>query len=271
MTQQLYVIDSFADRPFAGNPAAVCLLPASRPDAWLQAVAREMSLSETAFLLSRPDGDFSLRWFTPSVEVRLCGHATLASAHMLWETGALPQGRPAIFTTLSGELIGRRAGDWIEMDFPRLDFRAAPPPPALVEAVDSPFVASGMGGDLNWLVELINEDAVRAARPNFALLSTIPVQGVIVTARSDDSRYDFVSRYFAPACGVDEDPVTGSAHCALGPYWASKLGRGELTGYQASERGGVVGVVVRNGRVLLRGQARTISRVELLAEPGEPK
>lgn len=264
MSLTLNVVDAFTNCPFTGNPAAVCVLPAARDDAWMQLVAREMNLSETAFL--HPiEGGFSLRWFTPTIEVKLCGHATLASAHTLWETGALASDAAARFHTQSGWLACRRAGDWIEMDFPALPIEAAEPPPALLEGLDAKpmFVGKAV---LNWLVELSSERAVRDVRPNYQRLGELPVQGIIVTARADSPEFDFVSRYFAPASGVNEDPVTGSAHCALGPYWKTKLGKSDLIGNQVSARGGVVKVGVRGERVLLGGQAVTVSRVELMAD-----
>lgn len=263
MSHTLHVVDAFTHRPFAGNPAAVCVLAAPADETWMRLVAREMNLSETAFLHPTAGG-WSLRWFTPTVEVKLCGHATLASAFTLWETGVLPPDQPARFHTLSGWLTCRRDGDWIEMDFPALPVTAAEPPPALLAGlgVEPKFVGNA---GFKWLVELADETAVRAVRPDFQKLAALPVQGIIVTARADTAEFDFVSRYFAPASGVNEDPVTGSAHCALGPYWQVKLGRADFTAYQASERGGLVKVGVRGDRVLLRGQAVMMSRVDLRA------
>jgi PhzF family phenazine biosynthesis protein len=264
MSLTLHVIDAFTNRPFAGNPAAVCVLPAPRDDAWMQRVAREMNLSETAFL--EPDGGaFSLRWFTPSAEVDLCGHATLASAHALWENGVLQKNESAKFQTKSGTLTCRRDGEWIEMDFPALKIERSDAPFALAEGLGTMPVFVGRTS-LNWLVEVADEKSVRELRPDFRRLAELPVQGICVTARSDAHEFDFVSRFFAPACGIDEDPVTGSAHCALGPYWAEKLGRNDLVGFQASERGGIVRAGARGDRVLLGGQAVTVSRVELLRE-----
>jgi PhzF family phenazine biosynthesis protein len=254
-------IDAFADRPFAGNPAAVCLLPGPRDDRWLQAVAMEMNLSETAFLLREGDG-FRLRWFTPAVEVDLCGHATLASAHFLWEEGLLRPNQPARFHTRSGLLTAERSGDWIELDFPALPTEPSPAPPGLVEAlsVSPTFVGKSR---FDYLLELESEAALRALRPNFTLLETVAARGIIVTARAA-APYDFVSRFFAPQSGVNEDPVTGSAHCALGPYWASRLGKNELLAFQASARGGVVKVRAAGDRVRLGGRAITVLRGELL-------
>jgi predicted PhzF superfamily epimerase YddE/YHI9 len=262
MSLTLHVVDAFTDRPFAGNPAAVCLLDAARDAAWMQLVAREMNLSETAFL--HPiEGGFALRWFTPTVEVKLCGHATLASAHALWETGALAADQPARFHTLSGWLTCCRTDGWIEMDFPAQPVVEAAPPPALLDGLRVTPRFTGNAG-LHWLTELADEAAVRAVQPDFGRLAELPAQGVIVTARSTAPDFDFVSRYFAPASGVNEDPVTGSAHCALGPYWQAKLGRADFRARQVSARGGVVRVGVRGERVLLGGQAVTVSRVEML-------
>lgn len=221
-----------------------------------------MNLSETAFL-HRIEGGFSLRWLTPAVEVKLCGHATLASAFALWETGALRPDESARFSTLSGWLTCRRDGAWIEMDFPAVTAAPAAAPAGLAEALGADVEWVGSNG-MDYLVEVRDEATVRALNPNFTALSTLPVRGVIVTARSSTPEFDFVSRFFAPAAGVNEDPVTGSAHCALGPYWRSKLGRDSFTAFQASARGGAVRLTVVGDRVLLRGQAVMISRVELL-------
>jgi PhzF family phenazine biosynthesis protein len=256
-------VDAFTDMPFAGNPAAVCLLPAPRDEGWMQNVAREMNLSETAFLVRQADG-YSLRWFTPSVEVALCGHATLASAHVLWEEGHLPSVQPARFHTKSGLLTGERAGAWIELDFPAKREEPAPAPTGLVDAlgVTPKYVGRNQ---FDYLVEVDREATVRRLAPNHTALATLPVRGVIVTSRADSPGYDFVSRFFAPGSGVPEDPVTGSAHCALGPYWQSRLGKSDLVAYQASPRGGVVRVRVAGERVKLGGKAVTVLRGELLA------
>lgn len=255
-------VDAFTDTPFAGNPAAVCLLPAPHDEGWMQNVAREMNLSETAFLVREADG-YSLRWFTPSVEVALCGHATLASAHVLWEDGHLPATQQARFHTKSGLLTGDRAGEWIELDFPAKREEAAPAPAGLAEALG--VTARYVGrNQFDYLVEVDDEPTVRSLAPNHAALATLPVRGVIVTSRADSPGYDFVSRFFAPGSGVPEDPVTGSAHCALGPYWQSRLGKSDLVAYQASPRGGVVRVRVAGERVKLGGKAVTVLRGELL-------
>lgn len=264
MSEILYVVDAFASRPFSGNPAAVCILDAERADEWMQLVAREMNLSETAFL--RPDRHgYHLRWFTPVAEVDLCGHATLASAFTLWYTGTIAKDDEARFNTRSGLLTCRRAGDWIEMDFPRTDPVEDTAPADLICALGGEPIAAGRIGTAKWLVELADADAVRNLHPDFGRIAAMSVHGVIVTATSDNASCDFVSRYFAPAVGVNEDPVTGSAHCALAPFWAARLGRTELLGYQASARGGFVRTALRGERVLLQGQAQMIGRVELIA------
>jgi PhzF family phenazine biosynthesis protein len=258
----LHVIDAFTDRPFGGNPAAVCLLDQPADECWMKQVAREMNLSETAFL--HPiEGGFSLRWLTPAVEVKLCGHATLASAFVLWETGVLKPEEEAHFHTLSGWLRCWRDGDAIAMDFPAKVCEAAPVPDGLAEAIGCEILTCGLNG-MDYLVEVADETTLRGLKPNFTALSALPVRGVIVTCRGDGKPYDFLSRFFAPAAGVNEDPVTGSAHCALGPFWQAKLGKSDFTAYQASERGGIVNLGVRDDRVILRGKAVRISRVELM-------
>ncbi|MBI4881603.1 MAG: PhzF family phenazine biosynthesis protein [Planctomycetes bacterium] len=258
----IHQVDAFTARPFSGNPAAVMLLPEPRDERWMQLVAREMNLSETAFLVRR-DGGYDLRWFPPAVEVELCGHATLASAHVLWETGELPADQPARFFTRSGVLTAERQGGRIVLDFPATPAEAAEPPRGLVEAVGISPVRVGRNR-FDYLLEVEGDAAVRQARPDFGALGLVEARGVIVTSRSASPEFDFVSRFFAPRVGVNEDPVTGSAHCALGPYWSASLEKRELVGFQASARGGVVGVEVRGERVLLKGQAVTVWRGELL-------
>jgi PhzF family phenazine biosynthesis protein len=254
-------VDAFTAKPFAGNPAAVCVLPDGREASWMQSVAREMNLSETAFLLRQADG-YQLRWFTPVVEVDLCGHATLAAAHALWEEGHVPPAAQARFHTRSGLLTAQRNGDWIEMDFPATLEKPEQAPDGLVEALGANPNYIGRN-KFDYIVELDSEDTVRRLKPNFALLEKITVRGVIVTSRA--AEYDFISRFFAPAAGINEDPVTGSAHCCLGPFWSARLHRTEFLAYQASVRGGVVRVRLAGDRVLLGGQAVTVLRGELLA------
>jgi PhzF family phenazine biosynthesis protein len=254
-------VDAFTDKPFAGNPAAVCVLAEARDASWMQSVAREMNLAETAFLLPQADG-YQLRWFTPAVEVDLCGHATLASAHALWEEGRLPLTDQARFHTRSGLLTARRIGDWIEMDFPATPDRPSPAPDGLIDALGASPKYIGKSA-FDYIVELDSEDTVRQLKPDLTLLGKITVRGVIVTSRA--AEYDFVSRFFGPAVGIPEDPVTGSAHCCLGPFWGARLNKTEFVAYQASARGGVVRVRLEGDRVLLGGQAVTVLRGELLA------
>ena len=262
MSQEIYQVDAFTNKPFAGNPAAVCIMEQAAEDEWMQAIAAEMNLSETAFLLSEKDG-YQLRWFTPAVEVDLCGHATLASAHILWETGVLPQDRPARFYTRSGPLGAARKQNWIELDFPAEPEEKAQIPENLAAAlgVTPNYVGKNR---FDYLIEVDSAADLRNLNPDFNLMAGIACRGFIVTCMSDTTEYDFISRFFAPAAGVDEDPVTGSAHCCLGPYWGKKLGRDELTGYQASRRGGIVRVRLGNGRVYLEGQAVTVMRGEII-------
>jgi PhzF family phenazine biosynthesis protein len=255
-------VDAFTDRPFAGNPAAICLLTEEREDQWMQAVAAEMNLSETAFLLEQDDG-YRLRWFTPKIEVDLCGHATLASAHVLWSEGRVPLGEEIRFHTNSGLLKACRHGDLIELDFPSESEYQIAPLPGLLESLGVPARYVGKNR-FDFLVELASEEELRGMAPDFAQLGRIEVRGVIVTSRSASPDYDFVSRFFAPWAGIDEDPVTGSAHCCLGPYWQQQLGKSEMTAFQASARGGVVQVRILGDRVMLGGRAVTVMKGELL-------
>ena len=261
MAHTLHVIDAFTSVPFKGNPAAVCIVDQPSDDGWMQLVAREMNLSETAFVRPIDDG-YHLRWFTPGAEVKLCGHATLASAFTLWLTGALSLNAEARFQTLSGWLTCRREGDWITMDFPAKPVTPCDVPAGLADALGCELGFVGLNG-MDYLVEVADAAVVRKLTPNFTALSALPVRGVIVTSVSDEPEVDFLSRFFAPAVGVNEDPVTGSAHCALGPYWAAKLGKTDMVGHQVSARGGMVKVGVRSDRVLLSGQAVLVSEVTL--------
>ncbi|PYP39331.1 MAG: oxidoreductase [Gemmatimonadetes bacterium] len=264
MPLRITQVDAFTNRPFAGNPAAVCILPRAAEAPWMLNVAREMNLAETAFLVRQTDG-YDLRWFTPAVEVDLCGHATLASAHVLWEEGHLKPDSQARFHTKSGLLTADRRDSWIELDFPATPATAAPPPAGLVEAlgVTTKFVGRSR---FDFLVEVENESTVRALAPDLGALGRVEARGVIVTSRANGkSEYDFVSRFFAPQSGVPEDSVTGSAHCALMPYWSAKLGKSYLVAYQASARGGVLRLRLDGDRVRLGGQAVTVLRGELTA------
>jgi predicted PhzF superfamily epimerase YddE/YHI9 len=263
MGQPFVVVDAFTDRAFAGNPAAVCVLAEPADERWMRSVAAEMNLSETAFLHPE-DGGYRLRWFTPTVEVNLCGHATLASAHVLWESERLPRDAEIRFATHSGLLTAKRDGAFINLDFPAMLVAPCPPLPGLVAAlgVEPRWVGKH---DRDYLLELPSEAAVRALDPDFRALASLPLRVVAVTARADTPPFDFISRFFAPGSGIDEDPVTGSAHCALGPFWAERLGKTDLFAHQASARGGSLRVSHRGSRVILGGQAVTISRGEILA------
>ncbi len=266
MSLPLLQIDAFTSEPFRGNPAAVCLMDAPRPDDWMQNVAAEMNLSETAFVLPQADG-FGLRWMTPVAEVNLCGHATLAAAHALWETGRLAATDTARFHTRSGLLTAVRDGDRpgvIELNFPTVAAEPVTPPPGLIEAlgVTAPRYV-GRGGT-DYVVEVGSEAEVRGLAPDFVELATVECRGVTVTAAGTPGVADFVSRFFAPKVGINEDPVTGSAHCRLVPYWAAKLGRTSMVAHQVSSRGGVLFVRLDGDRVRLAGQAVTVLRGELL-------
>lgn len=255
-------VDAFTDRPFAGNPAAVCLLADERDAEWMQAVAAEMNLSETAFVRPLEDG-FDLRWFTPAVEVDLCGHATLASAHALWSEEIVGNDSPIRFHTRSGLLECVQRGELIEMDFPATSAEPVPATQALAEALGVEPSWTG-GSEFDRLVLVDSAATLRSLQPDFARLKAVPVRGVIVTSASDDSRFDFLSRFFGPAVGIDEDPVTGSAHCCLAPFWSERLAKTEMTAFQASSRGGVVHVRVAGERVYLAGNAVTVLRGELV-------
>jgi len=261
---QIIQVDAFTDKPFHGNPAAVCVLTHSADPSWMQNVAREMNLSETAFLQGREkEGEYDLRWFTPAAEVDLCGHATLASAHTLWEGGYVKPGEKICFYTKSGLLTAEKEDDWIILDFPAEPATEMAVLPQIVDAFQTVPVFAGQNR-MDYLVELENAEAVRRLRPNMSILESLDVRGIIVTAQSDETSYDFISRFFAPRFGVPEDPVTGSAHCCLGPYWKQRLGKTDMIGYQASARGGLVLVNVGTSRVRLGGKAVTVLKAELI-------
>ena len=262
MALRIVQVDAFTSTPFHGNPAAVCVLPAPAEEKWMQAVAAEMNLSETAFL-HREEGGFRLRWFTPTLEVDLCGHATLASAHVLWEDGHLPRGERARFFSKSGPLTADARDGFIELDFPASATRPAQAPADLVQGLGVALDFVGVT-PFDYLVEVASEEIVRALRPDMSALARVDTRGIIVTARANTAKYDFVSRFFGPRAGVPEDPVTGSAHCALGPYWKSRLGKDVFFAHQASLRGGDVRVEVSGDRVKLGGQAITVLRGELV-------
>lgn len=255
-------MDAFTDQPFKGNPAAVCLLDREVNEAWMQAVAAEMNLSETAFVgADRGDGVLPLRWFTPATEVDLCGHATLASAHALWQEAEVPAAAEIRFTTRSGVLTAREEGGEIQLDFPATPPTPAEAPAGLEEALGVPLRQVGRSR-FDYLVEVGSEREVRELEPDLWKLRSVATRGVIVTAAAAPP-YDFVSRFFAVAVGVDEDPVTGSAHCCLSPFWSQRLGRTDLIGFQASRRGGVVRTRLKGDRVVLGGRAVTVLRGEL--------
>jgi PhzF family phenazine biosynthesis protein len=268
MAIRINQVDAFTDRRFGGNPAAVCVLTEPADERWMQNVAAEMNLSETAFAWRLGSGSkFSLRWFTPNVEVDLCGHATLATAHILWEDGHIARSEPALFQTRSGLLTAQHTPQGIALDFPSepvaSELATGPERAILDEAIDAPIRFAGRNR-FDILVELASEAEVRALKPDFRQLARLAIRGIIVTSRSDAQEFDFVSRFFAPKVGIDEDPVCGSAHCCLGPYWAERVGRRELVGHQVSRRGGVVRVRIDGPRVALIGKAVTVLRAELV-------
>lgn len=250
---EVFHVAAFARNPHEGNMAAVCLLNEPASPHWMQSVAASMNYSETAFVHPEKEA-FSLRWFTPKTEVALCGHATLAAAHVLFEKSASLES--VVFQTLGGKLTATKRGMMVELNFPSQN--AAPFSQENISALGAEPVWVGKAGS-DLLVQLENESAVRRLAPDLETICKWPFRGVIVTSRSEDQQFDFVSRFFAPAIGIDEDPVTGSAHCALGPFWGTRLGKDELTGFQASARGGVVSVRLRGPRVLLAGPAVVVS------------
>jgi PhzF family phenazine biosynthesis protein len=258
---RLFQIDAFADSAFTGNPAAVCLLDRDVDAQWMRALAGEMNLSETAFVRRQGD-EWSLRWFTPAIEVDLCGHATLATAHALLEEGLLQREETGRFHTRSGVLTAAFDGDLIELDFPATVARRCEPPGELIEGLGVQPM-SVLRNQFDYLVELATEEDVRALQPDLDMLRRLSVRGVIVTSRASMAGFDFVSRFFAPACGIDEDPVCGSAHCALGPYWAPRFNKTTMMAQQASRRGGVLRVILAGDRVRLAGRAVTVLRGDL--------
>jgi PhzF family phenazine biosynthesis protein len=263
MNQIITQVDAFTNSPFTGNPAAVCVLDSPKSELWMQNIAQEMNLSETAFVVKQNDG-FNLRWFTPTVEVPLCGHATLASAHVLWSQGHLFLNQEAHFYTKSGILIAKLENDWIQLDFPVNLSQTVTAPPELSQVLGVSY-KSVFENSLGYLVEVESEQLVREMQPNFQQMKTLPKADIIVTSiANSDSEYDFVSRFFAPGLGINEDPVTGAAHCCLAPFWRDKLGKDRFLAYQASRRGGVVKVYYPGkNRVFISGQAVTVMRGEL--------
>ena len=262
MSQKIVTIDAFTDKPFSGNPAAVCLMAEAAEESWMQSIASEMNLSETAFLYPSGNG-YHLRWFTPAAEVELCGHATLATAHLLYQDGHLAPEETALFHTLSGKLTASLNGSQIELDFPVTPAVQCEPPLGLIDALGVEPIYVGRD-QYDLLAELRDADAVRELSPDFGKMLKVKARGIMVTAKSDQAEYDFISRFFAPAVGINEDPVTGSAHCMAGPYWQEKLGKSELSAYQASTRGGKLTVRIDGDRVKLAGNAVIVMRAELV-------
>ncbi len=257
----LFQVDAFTRQPFSGNPAAVCVLQEKASPTWMQQVAAEMNLAETAFVW--PQGDrFQLQWFTPTVEVDLCGHATLATSHVLWETGQVDSAAPCHFDTRSGELTALRRQGRIQLDFPAAPAEPVEVPSGLSTALGCPLQFVGLSC-FDYLVEVDTAARVRSLQPDMPGLLNLGLRGVIVTSRDESGEFDFVSRFFGPAVGINEDPVTGSAHCTLGPYWQGKLGKNEFQAWQASPRGGGLQVIVQADRVQLIGDAVTVLRGEL--------
>lgn len=258
---KIYQVDAFTDKPFSGNPAGVCILESKSTDKWMQDIASEVSLPETAFLLKQGDG-YSLRWFTPNSEIDLCGHATLASAHILMEKGYISEGQEVSFYTKSGILTAKAQDGWIQLDFPATPDKKVEAPAELIEAlnVEPLYIGKNI---FDYIVEIGDEEIVKNLKPDFTKLLKVDIRGVIVTARSKE--YDFVSRFFAPEIGVFEDPVTGSSHCCLGPYWKDRLGKDEFMAYQASSRGGVLRVKVVGDRVYISGEAVTVLEGEIIS------
>jgi len=263
MRLPLFQVDAFTAVPFAGNPAAVCVLGQDLDADLMQKIAAEMNLSETAFV--QPVGVvYQLRWFTPKVEVDLCGHATLATTHVLLSEGFAASDSALEFDTRSGRLRASRSGkDWIQLDFPTEAPYKSDPPPEVIAGLRSQGIVFAGRNRWDYFFELESEDLVRRMEPDFALLGSATERGVVVTSRSDSPGFDFVSRFFAPAAGINEDPVTGSAHCCLAPYWGERLGKTTMRAFQASARGGILEVETRGDRVLIRGQAITVLRGEL--------
>ncbi len=264
---RLLQIDAFTAEPFRGNPAGVCLLEANAAEEWMQAVAAEMNLSETAFIVPRGRDEFGIRWFTPTTEVSLCGHATLASAHALWTEGVVAGASPIVFQARSGRLAAGREGDWIVLDFPLLAVQPVAMPAGLAEALGTRPRGVYRKEGFTWLAELETAAQVRDLRPDGNALMRAGLDSCIVTAAGTPGQCDFVSRFFAPGLGIAEDPVTGSAHCSLAPFWAERLGRRELVGHQLSRRGGVIRVRIKHERVEILGQALTVFATDLQVAP----
>jgi PhzF family phenazine biosynthesis protein len=269
MKLKIQTVDAFTQKPFSGNPAGVCILNDIIPDSLMQNIAFEMNLAETAFVVKKPDDDgYSLRWFTPSSEIDLCGHATLASAHIMWQDGVEPRTETINFHTRSGLLTAKNSNGGIILDFPAVPQKEIEYPPELITSIGGAKPKYVGMTKWNYLIELEDENAVLNAKPDFNLMLKLPGWGTMITAQASPNGYgkegyDFVSRFFAPEKGVPEDPVTGSAHCALGPYWQQRLGKDNFKAYQASERGGTVGVKVIGERIMLSGTGVTVMQGEI--------
>jgi len=263
MATRIFQVDAFTTEPFRGNPAGVCLPAGATSEEWLQGIAADMNVSETAFLWKK-EHHFAIRYFTPLAEVSLCGHATLSSAHILWQEGIVGTGEAIRFIAKGGDLSARHEGDWICLDFPTLPVRPAETPPGLQAVLGAaPLRVSRLEGQ-GLLVEFDSEEIVRELQPDFAGIRREGFGMIIVTARAKGGPYDFVSRFFAPDIGIDEDPVTGVAHCSLSPYWSERLGKADLLGHQVSRRGGIVRVRSRGARTEILGRALTVLRGEIV-------
>ncbi|MBP1748676.1 MAG: yddE [Deltaproteobacteria bacterium] len=259
---KFFHVDSYTSRPFGGNPAGVCILTHPKVDSWMLNVAAEMNLSETAFIIRSANG-YNLRWFTPKIEVELCGHGTLASAHIIWQEGLAREDEAILFQTKSGTLSCRRREASIAMDFPLLPEHQIDPPERLARSLGiSPVYVGARGQDI--LVDVGSEEAVKEIRPDYSLMLELPIRGVIVTGRAGGQEFDFVSRFFAPRVGINEDPATGWAHCCLASYWSKRLMKNDLVARQVSERGGVIGMRIQGGRVELSGEAITVMKGEIV-------
>lgn len=253
---KIFQVDAFTDKIFSGNPAGVCLLTSPKDEVWMQNMAMEINLSETAFLQKYKEG-FKLRWFTPQNEVDLCGHATLASAHILWQIGMLKQDSEARFYTKSGKLTAKKNQEWIELNFPIEEDVEIRAPKEIKEGLN--LIPNYVGKNrMDYIVEVESEEVLKNINPDLELLKKVKTRGIIVTSVSSSDEYDFVSRFFAPRIGINEDPVTGSAHCCLGPFWKRKLNKNVFKAYQASQRGGILKIRVGNDRIYLSGQAKTV-------------
>jgi len=253
---KVYQVDAFTDIIFKGNPAGVCILSGPVHEKWMQDISMEMNLSETAFLYRQKDG-FNLRWFTPEEEEELCGHATLSSAHILWETGELDHSDEAIFYTRSGRLTAKKDGEYIVLDFPMEEDTQVATPKLIELSLGVPILYTGKNR-MDYIVEVEDEEVVRNLQPDFDILAGLEARGLIITSRSTDKRYDFVSRFFSPGSDIHEDPVTGSAHCCLAPFWEKRLGKKKFVAYQSSKRGGLLKVTTSGNRVNIAGKAVTV-------------